>query len=75
MLFVYNDDVPGVIGALGSTLGQQGINISKMTVGQEVSNDSSQNVILLNTNRALDKKELSEIQSLDHITGARVLEV
>ncbi len=75
MLFVSNDDVPGVIGDLGKTLGQQGVNISKMTVGQEVSEDSSRNVILLNTDRLLDKKELNEIQSLDHITGARVLEV
>ncbi len=75
MLFVANNDVPGVIGSLGVTLGKQGVNISRMTVGQEVSADSSRNVILLNTDRALDKKQLSEILDLDHITDARVLEV
>ena len=75
MLYVSNNDVPGVIGSLGVTLGKQGVNISKMTVGQEVSGESSRNVILLNTDRLLDKAELKEIQSLDHISGARVLEV
>ncbi len=75
MLFVANDDVPGVIGALGVTLGKLGVNISKMTVGQEVSGDSSRNVILLNTDKLLDKKQLAEILALDHITDARVLEV
>ena len=36
MLFVYNKDVPGVIGALGTTLGKHGVNISRMTVGREM---------------------------------------
>ncbi len=75
MLYVSNNDVPGVIGSLGIALGKQGVNISKMTVGQEVSGESSRNVILLNTDRLLDKNELNEIQALDHITDARVLEV
>ena len=75
MLFVSNDDVPGVIGALGITLGNQGINISKMTVGQETREDSSRNVILLNIDCALNKEQLTEVLALDHINDAQVLEV
>ena len=47
MLLVFNNDVPGVIGALGTTLGQSGVNISRMTVGREEA--SNQNIILLST--------------------------
>ncbi len=35
MLFIYNTDRPGVIGAIGSTIGKHKINIARMTVGQE----------------------------------------
>ena len=47
-LFVVNDDVPGVIGALGTTLGSLEVNISRMTVGME--EEKGRNIILLNTN-------------------------
>ncbi|PLX51474.1 MAG: phosphoglycerate dehydrogenase [Desulfobulbaceae bacterium] len=75
MLFVSNNDVPGVIGSLATTLGNLGVNISRMTVGQEASVESSKNVILLNTNKLLSKDELEAVQALDHITDAMVLDM
>jgi len=73
MLLVYNQDVPGVIGALGTTLGEHGINISRMTVGREEA--SSQNVILLNTDTLVDRELLDAVSALPHIDDAMVLEL
>jgi D-3-phosphoglycerate dehydrogenase len=73
MLLVHNKDVPGVIGALGTTLGAGGVNISKMVVGQEET--SSRNVILLNTDQPVNKELLATVKELEHIDDAMALEL
>jgi D-3-phosphoglycerate dehydrogenase len=71
MLFVYNKDVPGVIGALGTTLGMNGVNISRMTVGRE--KEHGRNIILLNTDNMISKDLLKTVQQLDYIDDAMAL--
>ncbi len=73
MLLVYNKDVPGVIGALGTTLGKSGVNISRMTVGRE--EESRQNIILLSTDSLISKELLSEVLNLKNIADAVALEL
>ncbi|MBU0944937.1 MAG: phosphoglycerate dehydrogenase [Proteobacteria bacterium] len=73
MLLVYNNDVPGVIGDLGSTLGRAGVNISRMTVGREEA--SEQNIILLSTDKIISKELLAEVKGLDNIDDALALEL
>lgn len=75
MLFVENNDVPGVIGLLGTTLGGGGINISRMTVGRQQEGGREVNVILLNTDVALSRELLDKVRSLDNIHKAMVLEL
>ncbi len=72
MLFVFNQDVPGVIGALGSTLGAAGVNISRMTVGREPA--SKHNIILLNTDTVVTKDLLKKVLDLDNVDNAMELE-
>ncbi len=73
LLLVFNNDVPGVIGALGSTLGAAGVNISRMTVGCE--EESNQNVILLSTNELISKELLGKVMALKDIADAQVLDL
>lgn len=73
MLFVYNKDKPGVIGLLGTTLGNAGVNISRMTVGVE--EEHGRNVILLNTDVLVSKELLQKVKELEHIDDAMVLEM
>jgi D-3-phosphoglycerate dehydrogenase len=73
MLFVYNKDVPGVIGALGSTLGKHDVNISRMTVGSE--KEHGRNIILLNTDNMISREILRAVQELEHIDDAMALEL
>ncbi len=72
MLFVRNQDVPGVIGALGTTLGASGVNISRMTVGREP--ESKRNIILLNTDTVVNKDVLQKVLDLDNVDDAMELE-
>ena len=73
MLLVYNKNVPGVIGALGTTLGENGVNISRMTVGRQ--DASNQNIILLNTDTLVNKDLLTKVMELENIDDAMVLEL
>lgn len=73
MLLVFNNDVPGVIGALGTTLGISGVNISRMTVGREEA--SNQNIILLSTDELVSKELLTKVEDLKNITKAQVLDL
>lgn len=73
MLFVHTTDKPGVIGRLASTIGEAGVNISRMTVGREP--DSGRNVILLNTDTLVDRQLLKKVNELDNIHDAMVLDL
>ena len=73
MLFVYNNDVPGVIGLLGTTLGDAGVNIERMTVGKE--QEQGRNIILLNTNTLIPKDLLQKVRDLPNINDAMVLDM
>lgn len=69
MLLVYNNDVPGVIGALGTELGRGGVNISRMTVGRE--EESKQNIIFLGTDQLIPAEVLEKVRALENINGAQ----
>ena len=73
MLFIYNTDRPGVIGAIGSTIGKHHINIARMTVGQE--KERGQNIILLTTDTPLTSECLKDVRALEHVAMAIPLEL
>ena len=73
MLFIYNTDRPGVIGAIGTTIGSHNTNIARMTVGQE--KERGQNVILLTTDTPLTPECLKAVQDLPHVAMAIQLEL
>jgi len=73
MLLVFNNDVPGVIGALGTELGKAQVNISRMTVGQE--EKSKQNIIFLGTDQLISSELLERVRALDNISDAQVLDL
>ncbi len=72
-LLIHNQDSPGVIGLIGTTLGNHGINISRMQVGEE--KDKGQNVILLTTDIIVDDKVIEELAGKDHIFSVRRIEL
>ena len=73
MLFIYNTDRPGVIGAIGTTIGRHNINIARMTVGQE--KERGQNIILLTTDTPVTPECLQAVRDLEHVAEAIPLEL
>mgnify|MGYP005843915933 CR=1 FL=1 len=73
MLFIYNTDRPGVIGAIGTTIGKHDINIARMMVGQE--KERGQNIILLTTDTPVTPECLADVRALPHVASALPLEL
>ena len=72
-LLIHSQDSPGVIGRIAITLGNQGINISHMKVGEEKENN--QNVILLTTNSIVSVEVLEELRGLESVFSVRRIEL
>jgi len=72
VLVVRNSDTPGVIGRVGTYLGDQGINIDNMVVGQSRATGMAA-MMGVNMDRALTEAELDAIRSLEGIEEATYL--
>lgn len=62
MALIFNKDIPGSIGEIGTTLGKHDINIGRMQVGQETGGD--RNIIFLCTDTPIPDNVLDELRSL-----------
>ncbi len=58
MLYTTNNDVPGIIGVLGQTLGENGVNIANFTLGR----DDGQAIALLYVDDAIGEDVLSALR-------------
>ncbi|MHC5060265.1 MAG: phosphoglycerate dehydrogenase [Planctomycetota bacterium] len=68
LLVIFNDDKPGVIGAVGTLCGKHGINISTMGVGQKI--DQGRAILAVSLDKQPDKdavKELGELEFVNEI--------
>ncbi len=74
MLLVRNADVPGVIGRVGTYLGQIGINIANMAVGQSPETGNAA-MMGLSLDRALDEIQMGQFRSLDGVEEAQQVEL
>ena len=60
MLYTTNNDVPGIIGVLGSIMGQNNVNIANFTLGRAV--EGGQAIALLYVDAPIPDKVLGELQ-------------
>ena len=73
ILIVENEDRPGRVGAVGSALGEMGVNISHMAVGRRDPRKAREAVMVLSMDRSLDSEELRTVSAIPGI--AKVLQV
>ncbi len=71
MLIVYNQDKPGVIGHIGTTLAKGGINISGMSFGR--STEGGDALTVLNIDFPLEDDFIKELLSLDYIKAIKLI--
>jgi D-3-phosphoglycerate dehydrogenase len=73
ILLIFNQDRPGAIGGIGTTLGRHNINIGRMYVGQE--KDGDLNIIFLQTDTPVPPDVLDELRSAEMVSSVRSLEL
>jgi D-3-phosphoglycerate dehydrogenase len=71
MLYTTNADVPGYIGALGTKLGDLGVNIATFALGREKKNGEA--IALIGVDQHLAPENLTEIGGLPHVLQAKAL--
>lgn len=72
LALIYNEDKPGAIGSIGTTLGRHDINISRMQVGQD--QDGENNIIFLRTDTLIPDDVLAELRALPQVRTVTPLE-
>ena len=73
MVVTRNNDVPGVIGRVGTTLGAHGVNISRFHLGRRERGGEAMAVI--ETDAPLDDETLNELRSVEQVISARRIEL
>ena len=71
MLYTRNRDVPGVIGALGMTLGEQGVNIANFTLGRTKAGDDA--IAILYLDEALAPEALAALKATGKFEQVKAL--
>ena len=71
MLYTTNTDTPGYIGALGTKLGDLGVNIATFALGR--AEKSGEAIALLGVDEAIAPAALTEIATLPQIRQAKAL--
>jgi D-3-phosphoglycerate dehydrogenase len=73
MLFIYNDDRPGVIGNIGTALSKKGVNIATMYLGRDAAGGRA--VSLWQIDSTVTKEIVEEIAALSNIISVKRVEL
>jgi D-3-phosphoglycerate dehydrogenase len=68
LIYVKNDDTPGVVGHIGTLLGARSINIARMTVGRKA---GSRAIMIIETDNDLSAEILAEVRGIPGVRDAR----
>jgi D-3-phosphoglycerate dehydrogenase len=71
MLFIYNNDRPGVIGNIGSFLGKNNINIARMHFGRESAGGRAISVVSIDS--PVMDEQIEEIKKMPNIISVKVV--
>ena len=73
MLVIYNQDKPGIVGQIGTILGENGINIAGMNFGRAKRGGDA--ITVLNIDSELSANVLSKIKSASYIKGVKSIKL
>ena len=71
VLFIKNDDTPGVVGHLGTVLGERAINIARMTVGRKPG--SGRAVMIIEVDGPVPAEATSAVAAIPGVREARAI--
>ena len=73
MLVLYNSDKPGVIGNIGTTLGNNNVNIARLHLGREQADQRA--LVILSTDSAVPENVLQKLRNLPHVIAVKSLKM
>lgn len=73
MLVLMNNDKPGVIGGIGTLLGQNGINIARMQFGREKQGGLAMSVVSIDS--AVSDELISKIRKLPNVLSVKLVKI
>ena len=73
ILILHNNDVPGVVGAVGTILGKNGINIAGMELGRSEKGGNA--ISFTHVDDVVSKKALTELRALPQIVSAELVKL
>lgn len=73
MLIIRNDDLPGVVGAVGSELGNAGVNISSMHLGESEAGVAA--LMVVATDEAVPPVVIDAVQALENVEIVRAIRI
>ena len=71
LLYVKNDDTPGVVGHIGTLLGERKVNIARMTVGRKPG--SGRAVMLIEIDGEMGEQTLAAVRAIAGVREARAI--
>lgn len=74
MLYVTNDDKPGMIGSVGSVLGDAGVNIANFHLGRNESGAEKQAIALLEVDQDVSAELQQKVAALESVQQVKLLE-
>ena len=72
MLYISNEDKPGLIGEVGQFLGQKNINIANFHLGRNGQN-SGQAIALIAVDSIISQQDLATINNMVGVLDAKIL--
>ncbi|HPS19858.1 MAG TPA: phosphoglycerate dehydrogenase [Candidatus Omnitrophota bacterium] len=73
MLVIANNDVPGIVGKIGTTLGKEGINIASISLGRD--KKAAKAISLLNVDSEITKPVIKKLKAIKDITDVKSVKV
>lgn len=73
ILAVSNDDQPGVIGNLGTTLGKNGVNIARLHLSRD--SEAKKALVVLNTDSVVEEDVLEKLRKLPHVISIKTIQM
>ncbi len=71
IIITRNVDKPGIVGQLGSVLGESGINIAAMNFGR--TDPGGESIIVVNTDSEVPETVLEKIKQIEYIKDAKII--
>ncbi len=71
VIVLENDDIPGIIGIVGTVFGKNNVNIGQLTWGRKP--DDKKAMTIINVDAKVEEKLLEELRSIEHINSVELL--